>query len=211
MFMIKKKNKILVSVLALLLTVTVGYALFSEELLINGTASAQGNFDLTYECFEIIESGGTGSCTPPNEQDVEKIVTTTSNLTKPGDAFSAQVKITNTGSIPVLLESVSSPNNYLMSEMVVGDEFYLDNSTWLGAYYLVAEQMNSEGTEFENPIYGDSAVSNKKFTLQPGESMLIHISHLWGDASISENVQPALPEGGATMNYNLKFDFVQAP
>ena len=45
-----KKNKILVGCLALLLVLSVGYALFSETITINGTATAKGNFDMTATC-----------------------------------------------------------------------------------------------------------------------------------------------------------------
>ena len=45
-----KKNKILVGCLALLLVLSVGYALFSETITINGTATAKGNFQITTSC-----------------------------------------------------------------------------------------------------------------------------------------------------------------
>ena len=45
-----KKNKILVGCLALLLVLSVGYALFSETITINGTATAKGNFDIVGTC-----------------------------------------------------------------------------------------------------------------------------------------------------------------
>ena len=41
-----KKNKILVGCLALLLVLSVGYALFSDTITINGTATAKGSFDI---------------------------------------------------------------------------------------------------------------------------------------------------------------------
>mgnify|MGYP003308183578 CR=1 FL=1 len=43
-----KKNKILVGCLSLLLVLSVGYALFSETITINGTATAKGNFDINH-------------------------------------------------------------------------------------------------------------------------------------------------------------------
>ena len=46
----KRKNKILVGCLALLLVMAVGYALFSENITINGTATAKGDFDISYTC-----------------------------------------------------------------------------------------------------------------------------------------------------------------
>ena len=50
-----KKNKILVGCLALLLVLSVGYALFSETIEINGTATAKGDFDITYTCSVVSE------------------------------------------------------------------------------------------------------------------------------------------------------------
>ena len=51
-----KKNKILVGCLALLLVLSVGYALFSETITINGTATAKGNFDIVVSCQTGIDS-----------------------------------------------------------------------------------------------------------------------------------------------------------
>ena len=51
-----KKNKILVGCLALLLVLSVGYALFSETITINGTATAKGNFDIVLGCEKGISS-----------------------------------------------------------------------------------------------------------------------------------------------------------
>ena len=46
------KNKILIGCLALLLVLSVGYALFSETIVINGTATAKGGFELTTTCVK---------------------------------------------------------------------------------------------------------------------------------------------------------------
>ena len=45
-----KQRKIIVGVLALAITMIIGYALFSENLTIDGTAKAEGSFDITAEC-----------------------------------------------------------------------------------------------------------------------------------------------------------------
>ena len=89
-----KKNKLLVGCLALLLALSVGYALFSENITINGTATAKGSFDISSTCElltstnatseetaeEFLTKGGTGTCVINGQT-----VTTTSNLTKPTD------------------------------------------------------------------------------------------------------------------------------
>ena len=48
--MVKTRNKIFVGCLALLLVMVAGYALFSQNLTINGTAKAQGDFSVTPTC-----------------------------------------------------------------------------------------------------------------------------------------------------------------
>ena len=46
----KKKNMIIIGVIALILAVSVGYALFSNTLTINGSATAKGDFNMTMTC-----------------------------------------------------------------------------------------------------------------------------------------------------------------
>ena len=46
----KTRNKIFVGCLALLLVMVAGYALFSQNITINGTAKAQGDFSVTATC-----------------------------------------------------------------------------------------------------------------------------------------------------------------
>ena len=48
--MLSKNNKILIGCLALLLVMSVGYALFSDTITVTGTATAKGNFDVTATC-----------------------------------------------------------------------------------------------------------------------------------------------------------------
>ena len=49
--MLSKNNKILIGCLALLLVMSVGYALFSDTITINGSATAKGEFKLTTTCM----------------------------------------------------------------------------------------------------------------------------------------------------------------
>ena len=47
-----KNNKIFIVCLALLLTLSIGYAYFSESITVSGTASAKGSFDITLNCSQ---------------------------------------------------------------------------------------------------------------------------------------------------------------
>ena len=45
----KKQNIAIIAVVALVLAVAVGYALFSQTINITGTATAQGSFDVVWQ------------------------------------------------------------------------------------------------------------------------------------------------------------------
>ena len=102
------KNKILVGCLALLLVLSVGYALFSETITINGTATAKGNFKFEAMCSttlpqQVLAEYGTGvtdggfsnaTCTPSGT-----IVTSSVDLLYPSSNKFFYAEFKNTGSI----------------------------------------------------------------------------------------------------------------
>ncbi len=47
---VNKQKGIIIGILALAVTMMVGYAIFSETIKINGTATAKGGFDITVTC-----------------------------------------------------------------------------------------------------------------------------------------------------------------
>lgn len=124
----KRKNKILVGCLALLLVMAVGYALFSETITINGTATAKGDFDYeitTYngitselnssELYSLYLDQGIASDIYPIyasvSSDVESSITNTkntitysANLKYPTQKKYFTAKLTNTGSIPITID-----------------------------------------------------------------------------------------------------------
>ena len=54
----KKQNIVIIAVIALVLVLAVGYALFSETLTINGTATASANFDIEFTSVGTPTSAG---------------------------------------------------------------------------------------------------------------------------------------------------------
>ena len=108
-----RKNKLLIGCLTLLLVLSVGYALFSETITINGTATAKGSFDITTTCtpgysdelLKIIEEPYDKEGGFENSicyVDGNKVMMTT-DLLYPKAARSCTVKMTNTGTIPALI------------------------------------------------------------------------------------------------------------
>ncbi len=206
----KRKNKILIGCLSLLLVMAVGYALFSETITINGTATAKGDFDISFTCDMVTKDnattdeinniyytkGGSGNCSIDGQT-----ITTTSTFTKPTDEVFFKVTLTNTGSIPVVLKTVDSDNNFSsMDGSVAGDEIYINMTYALAAYYWFIDE----------ELSGDNTVEQAKITLESGESTTFYIIISWLDSrDAGLDTQPVLPEDGATINYNVTLGFEQ--
>ena len=116
-----KKNKILVGCLALLLALSVGYALFSETITINGTAQAKGNFDITTSCvvgihpdlnatfYDMVDNGSVNDeCTYNGN-----IITAKTELLYPGALRTFTAVLTNSGSVPAVI-SYSDPDGSII-------------------------------------------------------------------------------------------------
>ena len=122
-----KKNKILVGCLALLLALSIGYALFSETITINGTATAKGNFDITATCQagfmdELVNTGMyTSEIQSQNNYSNESCrvdgnkVTFNTTLSQPGALRYFTVKMTNTGSIPAIIDGSKITDEYMLT------------------------------------------------------------------------------------------------
>ena len=113
----KTRNKIFVGCLALLLVMVLGYALFSQNLTINGTAKAQGDFSVTMTCTPGLTNKGflnadyidyaptkdnnytNDSCTVNGNK-----VTYQAELKMPGAVRNFTIKMTNSGSIEAVLD-----------------------------------------------------------------------------------------------------------
>ena len=136
-----KKRNVIIGVIALLLVVSVGYAIFSDTLTINGTATAQGDFSFSIttqkEVSEDVKSdsmyaiynnfGNTGNMYDytVNSFAEESTITNDSNtvtysaaLTQPGQKQYFTVKVTNTGSIPI---NVDIYNDFLQDTNITGN------------------------------------------------------------------------------------------
>ncbi len=199
-----KKKGIIIGVFSLVITMVVGYALFGKNIEIKGTATASGNFELSYTCVKE-EIGGTGTC-----EIVDNKITTTSTFTKPTDYVSYHITITNNGTIPAVLKTIDSSNNVTMEDPnVPGDGLYLDKSTMLMAQYFGCKSQDNECID-DDFFYGkDSEVAAKNITLQSGEALSLTVTHAWLDSANLGIVQPELPNGTATMNYDITLGFEQ--
>ena len=150
----KTRNKIFVGCLALLLVMVAGYALFSQNLTINGTAKAEGKFNIEFTQASIsAEKGSTGATATISDNG--KILTiTVPKLEYPGAYVKVSYTVKNTGTIDAIFNSnkLTGTTNKIKAEYDdVSNLFYLASNT---------------GAEGSIRIYWDSSVnlSNEEST-----------------------------------------------
>ena len=150
----KTRNKIFVGCLALLLVMVAGYALFSQNLTINGTAKAEGKFNIEFTKASIsAEKGSTGATATISDNG--KILTiTVPKLEYPGAYVDVSYTVKNTGTIDAIFNThkITGTTNKIKAEYYdVSDLLYLASNT---------------GAEGSIRIYWDNSVnlSNEEST-----------------------------------------------
>lgn len=102
-----KQKKIIIGVLALLVTMMVGYALFSETITINGTATAKGEFNMEITSASITNEVGSTGATAEISDNGNTLIITVPHLEYPGAYVDVSFNITNNGSIPALYKGIN--------------------------------------------------------------------------------------------------------
>ena len=149
----KTRNKIFVGCLALLLVMVAGYALFSQNLTINGTAKAEGKFNIEFTKASIsAEKGSTGATATISDNG--KILTiTVPKLEYPGAYVDVSYTVKNTGTIDAIFNSnkLTGTTNKIKAVYDASKLLYLASNT---------------GAESFIRIYWDSSVnlSNEEST-----------------------------------------------
>ena len=105
-----KQNKIIVGVVALILALTVGYAIFSQSLNISGTAKAQGNLDIVFSEVGEISPHGTNKPTATITENGRKLELSEITLDYPTAYVDIPVTIVNNGTVDGILESITVEN-----------------------------------------------------------------------------------------------------
>ena len=216
----KRKNKILVGCLALLLVMAVGYALFSENITINGTATAKGDFELTTEVIDAgeeiyssirpLDPSTKGIVKSPTIVANNNIITTNVELGAPGSYHTFGIKVTNTGSIPAKLKSIE---DITQGKVMFGTE---DASYEMGygvgevsKNFILAELSLDSGwtSDYEDDITlrwpeGGFIDEMLDAVLDPGEEVYYFITYSWGRNS-TEQGEPL------SLNWQIKINWEQ--
>lgn len=104
----KKQSMFLITIVAFILLLTVGYALYTDTLTIKGTANAFGTFDMQFSEASILEQVGSLEASAIISDDKKSLDINVPKLEYPGAYVLISVKVINKGSIPAMLTDVES-------------------------------------------------------------------------------------------------------
>ena len=113
------KNMLIALLTVLLLAVGVGYAIFSDLLMISGTANAKGTFNLEFQNAEIVTLVGVNDEETKVEisEDKNTLNVNVVDLAYPGAGAEFSVDIVNVGTIQARINAVT-PTNITGSEHI---------------------------------------------------------------------------------------------
>ena len=159
----KKRNKYLL-LLALLLLVTVGYALISTTLKINGTATVTKQTWNVYWGVPTVTEGSVSTTPPTRTQDendpanTKLIWTTTLNL--PGDFYEFTVDAVNAGTIDAMITGINNTVTPTLPEYIKYDVTYADGVA-IDENHLLAKQTGANPTteKYKVRVYYDETVA----------------------------------------------------
>ena len=214
--MLSKNNKILVGCLALLLVMSVGYALFSDTITINGSATAKGEFELTTTCdmdAEALEaaighSGELGSVTDATITCNNNVVNASATLDFPGSEKWFRVMVTNTGTIPAKLKKVvglNDPENMTFEKDNGNFAGIIENCQGDNRVNSACSTLFPGGEElydYEDGASFDGYWYEEQFdaVLDPGETAYFYIQMMWAPASTTPG-EPLTPTLNAQIDW----------
>lgn len=148
----KKQNIAIIVVIAFVLAISVGYALFSQTLTINGTATAKGSFDVQFATATIQKEVGSTGATATISEDKATLTVNVPKLEYPGAYVEIPVTVKNVGTIPAKLIEITETG------LTTDDSVKV---SYTGLTELKDQQVDQNGTQsFTIKVMWDAA-SNK--------------------------------------------------
>ena len=205
-----KENKIIIGLLALIIVLSVGYALFSETITIKGSATAKGDFGFTTTCDAglskdledifgaetILQGGYKEEYCEPNGTTVDFGAT----LEFPTAARAFTVTMKNTGSIPA---KFNPEEDIIISSSIVDEENgreFQDVSFLEGMLMAVSidGQIYVDSEEFPETAFD----SEGNIVINPNDSLIIVASAVWNYLGTNEyNHTTTVNKNTITVNF----------
>lgn len=153
-----KKKVFLITIVSFLISISVGYALFSQSVNISGTSTAQGTFDVEFLSATISDHDGSTNETVEINNDHDQLELTVPELAYPGAYSTITVVVKNVGTIPAKLTGITTnglntdPNILITSNVdTVQNVVMAQNQTTtftITVTWIPTSQEKSENVEF---------------------------------------------------------------
>lgn len=230
-----KQKGIIIGVLALVVTMMVGYAIFSDTITINGTATAKGEFQLTTSVVDLNESWvkdygflnrnavSSGIVNNPSISVSGNVVTTSVELGMPGSFYNFAIKIKNTGTIPAKLSSiVDKTRNVPILDSSLGEGESYGNDTYIvhqdennprGNFMFAELGTDSgyyEGDDYTSDITtGDRWFEEQNYTTEMLKAVLDPGEEVYYFIHYNWASTSTVPGDPLTLNWSLEFNYEQ--
>lgn len=99
-------NRLIIMVLALALTMGIGYALLSDTITVTGTASTTGTFDIQVDSASVITEVGSTESTITISSDKNTVNINVPKLQYPGAYTTFSITLKNVGTVPTKLKDI---------------------------------------------------------------------------------------------------------
>ena len=184
----KKRSKYLL-LLILLLAVSVGYALLSTTLKINGTATISKNNWSVYWANPVVTEGSVTTTAPtlsPEEnQTLNTIATWSTTLSLPGDFYEFTIDAVNNGTINAMITDIENTVTPALPNYVSYTVTYADGVA-IGENHLLPKKTGNTATT---------------------EKYKVRVEFL---DTITPEQMEAIPEGGLSYTFNYHITYSQA-
>ena len=149
-----KKRNVIIGVIALLLVISVGYALFSDTLNINGSAKAQGDFKMEILNASITSEVGSSGATANVINDGKALQINVPRLEYPGAYVEVTYKIKNSGTIPAIFDNynISGETDRIKTSFSFENYFYDVNDERNETIRIYWDENNNTETEENTTI-----------------------------------------------------------
>ena len=102
-----KKSYVIIALVVLLLAMAIGYAAFTTNLIITGTATANGDWDVHFLSATPKNVTATSPITTSQGGTTNDTVTVTCDLKKPGDTATFDIVIENSSSVAAKVDGLT--------------------------------------------------------------------------------------------------------
>ena len=156
------------TIICFLLTLAIGYALFSDTITIEGTANASGNFDVSFVDVAVKDEVGAVNSLAEIIENDNTLSITVPRLEYPGAYVSFEVTVANQGLTPATLTSIHKEG--------LNDDDNIKIS-YFGLDELINKEFMSEPQKFNVVVAWDpnstAASSDVQFSLKLNYSQYI--------------------------------------